>query len=151
MKTIYVVTAGDYSDYRIIQIFDDLKDAERFCAIENSKEYGDTCNIEFWELTKSGTFQNVECHKAIHCRFSRDRDSGCIWCVSWHMDFSKEPIPFSVECISQYGIAQSTQRWELIIPTKHTYDKENEKDDATIDKIAKDSYYIYRAMEEGIC
>jgi hypothetical protein len=36
--TVYVVTAGEYSDYHIAGIFMDKNKAEIFCAIHNDKE-----------------------------------------------------------------------------------------------------------------
>lgn len=35
MKEIYVVTSGEYSDYGIVKIFENIEDAEQFCAIYN--------------------------------------------------------------------------------------------------------------------
>lgn len=42
MKEIYVVTSGEYSDYGIVKIFENIEDAEQFCSCESIEHY-DIC------------------------------------------------------------------------------------------------------------
>lgn len=47
---VYVVTAGEYSDYHICKIFLDKEKAEKYVAIENEiNQYYDECWINEWE------------------------------------------------------------------------------------------------------
>jgi hypothetical protein len=39
MKTVYVVTRGDYSSYRIVGIYDDRALAKKYCAIKEENGY----------------------------------------------------------------------------------------------------------------
>ena len=45
---VYVVTAGDYSDYHIERIFSSWKAAARFCALTNKylRSHYDRCSVE---------------------------------------------------------------------------------------------------------
>jgi len=55
MSTIYIVTSGSYSDYRIHSVFDTRDRAEKFIEYMEknvSGYYGDDCNIEEWEINK---------------------------------------------------------------------------------------------------
>ena len=37
MKTVYMITSGDYlEDYIVHRIYENIEDAERFCAIQNA-------------------------------------------------------------------------------------------------------------------
>ena len=52
MKTVYVITAGEYSDYHIMRVYDDEDEAERFVAAWNGLNpgYGNEASIEDWEV-----------------------------------------------------------------------------------------------------
>ena len=150
-QVVYVVTAGEYSEYGIVRIFEKLEDAEKFCAIENDLNKDKPCYIETYDVARSESFQKVECHKAIRCDFSRVADSGFIWCVDWCMDYSKEPFELKFKRWDKcYGIPRETEYWNCVIPTMHTYNRYSD-DDKIVNKILIDSFYIWRAMEEGIC
>lgn len=52
---VYVVTSGEYSDYRIIAVFTDLEKASYYCAVRNARdqeidEY--SCRIEEYETAE---------------------------------------------------------------------------------------------------
>lgn len=53
MTTVYLVTHGSYSDYRIDAAFLDKAKAERYCAIVGTVGYGNKLEIEVWD-TESG-------------------------------------------------------------------------------------------------
>lgn len=56
MKEIYVVTSGEYSDYGIVKIFENIEDAEQFCAIhnDNMKPYNNAYRLEIHSLSDYG-------------------------------------------------------------------------------------------------
>lgn len=41
MNKVYIVVSGEYSDYGIDAVFDNLKSAEMFCALHNDDSYDD--------------------------------------------------------------------------------------------------------------
>ena len=48
---VYIVTAGEYSDYHICKVFLDKEKAEKYVALENemNKYYSDNCYINEWD------------------------------------------------------------------------------------------------------
>ena len=54
-KKVYVVTDGDYSDYRIIAIFSNEKEAERYSNIHN---YNGVDEMEVYDSCKQKTDKN---------------------------------------------------------------------------------------------
>lgn len=50
MKSIYIVTAGSYSEYRIVAIFDTLNKAEDYMADPKSMYDRSDAQIEEWRL-----------------------------------------------------------------------------------------------------
>lgn len=56
MKSVFIVTDGDYSDYHIEAVFDNVKDAENYCYVHklsasNIEEYTVNPTIEKLNLT----------------------------------------------------------------------------------------------------
>jgi len=54
--TVYVVTAGDYSGYRIEAIFSAKESAESYIAEGSKVRYADYNGIEEWELDQEAGF-----------------------------------------------------------------------------------------------
>jgi hypothetical protein len=51
MKKIYIVTAGEYSDYHIVRVFEDKDLAVKYVdAVNLSSEEYDECDIEEYEI-----------------------------------------------------------------------------------------------------
>lgn len=50
---VYVVTAGEYSDYHICKIFLDKEKAEKYVALENemNKYWSDNCWVNEWDTS----------------------------------------------------------------------------------------------------
>lgn len=82
MKTIYVVTAGCYSDYHIEGVFDDRALAEKFLAIiaDEDKE------IEEWEL--NGLQEEVANHPRLRPYFVRMKYDGSV-VEAYHDELSR--------------------------------------------------------------
>lgn len=149
MDTVYVVTCGCYSDYQIVSIFKNLEDAEKYCAIQNDRNsYYDPCGIEFWDLQDGLNAQDIHAYKALHCRVSKMEKSGAIEVRDWFMEFSKKPFDFKFKKEKKEFLGwNELEAFEAIIPVGHTY---SEKDEKIVEKIAIDSYYMWRALKEGI-
>lgn len=143
MSTVYVVTSGEYSAYGINKVFGDLKSAEKYCALENSKRYSDErCHIEFYEVNSNEkNHDDLEVYKYIACRFKRYEDDGFIKVFYWTMEFSKDPVDFEIE-----------EKWDLeaTIPVNKTYNMDSEKDGEIVKKIIMDYYYMWLALKLGI-
>ncbi len=59
MDKVYIVVSGEYSDYGIDAVFDNLKSAEMYCALHNDDAYDD-CRIEEYQVngdTYQGTME----------------------------------------------------------------------------------------------
>jgi hypothetical protein len=53
MTKVYVVTRGEYSDYRIVAIFSTKELAQQLAdELDNSKRYGEDAKVEEWSLDK---------------------------------------------------------------------------------------------------
>lgn len=47
---VYIVTSGSYSDYRIMRVYLDKDEAERFVESYNSTKPGEYADIEAWDV-----------------------------------------------------------------------------------------------------
>jgi hypothetical protein len=50
MKTIFIVTSGEYSDYCIEAVFSRESDAKKYAREKNRVKYTDACQIEPWSV-----------------------------------------------------------------------------------------------------
>lgn len=50
MATVYVVTSGDYSDYRIRAIYSDNAVADKFCEEQNKCQHYSHFSVEPWDV-----------------------------------------------------------------------------------------------------
>ncbi len=69
MKTIYIVTAGDYSDYRVNAIFSTKKNAEKYIEAFNwarRSKHSSKARIEEWSL------DDFPIHKSIQVWVGKD-------------------------------------------------------------------------------
>lgn len=146
MSTVYVVTSGEYSAYGINKVFGDLKSAEKYCALENSKRYSDErCHIEFYEVNSGESHSDdIDIYRYINCQFQRSSDSGHIYIFCWGMEISKDPVEFSMKDGRWAG------EFEATIPVNKTYNMESEKDQDIVRKIVADYYYMWLALKLGI-
>ena len=59
MATVYIVTAGEYSDYRIEAVFLNEEKAEKYCSIKNRKSNYTNYRIETYDTCDNDiSFQN---------------------------------------------------------------------------------------------
>jgi len=67
MSKVYVITKGEYSDYRIVGIFDDKYQAEKYHAKHNIGTYGGVNDIEEYELNElhqsDDPYYEIRCSK----------------------------------------------------------------------------------------
>lgn len=65
MTKVYIVTSGEYSDYRINKVFSSLEKAEKYCARVNVKDdgysdyYCNLCYVEEFNLDDCEVSDNI--------------------------------------------------------------------------------------------
>lgn len=134
---VYVVTAGEYSDYHIVKIFSSYKKAHDYCCVSNNESLN--ANIEEYELDNvsvdvKNTYTGIKCYV-----FDNDlRFEGVIR--------SSHPIEEKV-FKDRYGNLTFTTPIETDIYVDDNgwneyYDK--------IHKIMYDKYAEYKARKEGL-
>ena len=74
MQKIYIVTQGEYSDYRICGVFDDKDLAGKFITSFNSPSYHDVMMIEEWNLNPYAP-ELKEGHKPFFVRMKKNGDT----------------------------------------------------------------------------
>ena len=150
MKTVYMITSGDYEDYIVHRIYENIEDAERFCAIQNAhlSTYDDMCEIEEIDLFGSEDKDQsnvVDVFKAI--KFTLDyvvdvRGRTCPL-IEWNMVYSAKPFELSIK--EEPKIFE----YKGIIPVRKTYFKYT-KDDGTVENIISNSITKWKAEKRGV-
>lgn len=145
MKTVYMITSGDYEDYIVHRIYENIEDAERFCAIQNARlsTYDVMCEIEEIDLfgSKDKDQSNVvDVFKAI--TFTVDVRGRTCPLIAWNMVYSAKPFDLSIK--EEQNICEC----KGIIPVRKTYFKCT-KDDGTVKNIILNSITKWKA-EKGV-
>ena len=150
MKTIYMITSGDYEDYVVHRIYENIEDAERFCANQNalSTTYDDIYEIEEIDLfgpEDKDQSNVVDVFKAI--KFTLDyvvdvRGRTCSL-IEWNMVYSAKPFELSIK--EEPNIFE----YKGIIPVRKTYFKYT-KDDGTVKNIISNSITKWKAEKRGV-
>lgn len=149
MKEIYVVTSGEYSDYGIVKIFENIEDAEQFCAIhnDNMKPYDDGYCLEIYPLSGYGEEEKIKVYKALFCQVIEYRDTIPstveIWCIE--TQFSKKPFNKSFK---YEGYWIGGREYSGVIPVNKTYDIHKNRE--IVEKIIQDEFRKWKAEKEGI-
>lgn len=149
MKEIYVVTSGEYSDYGIVKIFENIEDAEQFCAIhnDNMKSYDDGYRLEIYPLSGYGEEEKIKVYKELSCQVIEYNNTipstVRIRCIE--TQFSKKPFNKSFKCVDS-GIGGC--KYSCVIPVNKTYDIHEDRE--IVEKIIRDEFYKWKAEKEGI-
>lgn len=149
MKEIYVVTSGEYSDYGIVKIFENIEDAERFCAIrnDNMKPYDDGYCLEIYSLSGYGEEEKIQTYKALSCQVIEYSDTipSTVDIINIKTKFSKKPFNKSIKCEDSWTGACE---YSGVIPVNKTYDIYEQRE--IVEKIIRDEFYKWKAEKEGI-
>ena len=150
MKEIYVVTSGEYSDYGIVKIFENIEDAEHFCAIHNDdiKPYDDNYYLEIYPLSEYGGEEKIQTYKALSCQVIERSDSipSTVKIICIETQFSKKPFNKSFKCVDSWiGACE----YSSVIPVNKTYDIYEQRE--IVEKIIRDEFYKWKAEKEGYC
>ena len=147
MKEIYVVTSGEYSDYGIVKIFENIEDAEQFCAIhnDNMKPYDDAYYLEIYPLSDYSEEEKIQTYKALSCRVIEYNDTipSTVNIINIETQFSKKPFNKSFKCINSYtGIFD----YSCVIPVNKTYDIYEQRE--IMKKIIRDEFYKWKGEKD---
>ena len=149
MREIYVVTSGEYSDYGIVKIFENIEDAEQFCAIHNDsiKPYGDSYYLEIHPLSEYGEEEKIQTYKALSCQVIEYNNTipSTVKIRYIETQFSKKPFNKSFKRKSSltWGCEYSS-----VIPVNKTYDIYEQRE--IVEKIIRDEFYKWKAEKEGV-
>lgn len=149
MKEIYVVTSGEYSDYGIVKIFENIEDAEQFCAIHNdaAKPYDDLYYLEIFPVHSYGEKEKIQTYKALSCRIIEFGDTIplTVNIINIETQFSKKPFDKSFRCVDFWA---GEREYSGVIPVNKTYDIYEQRE--IVEKIIRDEFYKWKAEKEGI-
>lgn len=149
MKEIYVVTSGEYSDYGIVKMFENIEDAEQFCAIhnDNMKPYDDAYYLEIYPLSGYGEEEKIQTYKALSYRAIEHSDaiSSQLRIIDIEAQFSKKPFNKAIRCVDFWAEARE---YSGVIPVNKTYNIYEERE--IVKKIIRDEFYKWKAEKEGI-
>ena len=154
MKEIYVVTSGEYSDYGIVKIFENIEDAEQFCAIhnDNMKPYDDGYCLEIYSLSGYGEEEKIQTYKALSCRVIEygDTISSTVKIINIEAQFSKKPFNKSFKCTDVWctDVWTGAREYSCVVPVNKTYDIYEERE--IVEKIIRDEFYKWKAEKKGI-
>ena len=149
MKEIYVVTSGEYSDYGIVKIFENIEDAEQFCAIhnDNMKPYDDSYHLEIYPLSGYGEEEKIQTYKALSCQVIEYNDTipSTLKIRYIEREFSKKPFNKSIKRVDCWT---GGCEYSCVIPVNKTYDIHEDRE--IVEKIIRDEFYKWKAEKEGI-
>lgn len=149
MKEIYVVTSGVYSDYGIVKIFENIEDAEQFCAIhnDNMKPYDGAYYLEIYPLSGYGEKEKIQTYKALSCQITEYSDTipSTVKIRAIETEFSKKPFNKSIKC--EYSWTGACE-YSGVIPVSKTYDLYEQRE--IMEKIIRDEFYKWKAEKAGI-
>lgn len=149
MKEIYVVTSGEYSDYGIVKIFENIEDAEQFCAIHNDavKPHDDLYYLEIFPVYGYGEKEKIQTYKALSCQVIEHSNiiPSTVNIINIETQFSKKPFNKSFKYKDSWiGACE----YSCVIPVNKTYDIYEQRE--IMEKIIRDEFYKWKAEKEEI-
>lgn len=149
MKEVYAVTSGEYSDYGIVKIFENIEDAEQFCAIynDNMKAYDDEYYLESYPLYSYGEEEKIQVYKALSCQVIEYNNTipSTVKIINIKTNFSKKPFNKSIKYADSWTGACE---YSCVVPVNKTYDICEECE--IMEKIIRDEFYKWKGEKEGI-
>ena len=150
MKEIYVVTSGEYSDYGIVKIFENIEDAEQFCAIHNDavKLHDDLYYLEIFPVHSYGEKEKIQTYKALSCEVIEYSDTipSTIKIINIETQFSKKPFNKSFK---DENIWIGACKYSCVVPVNKTYDFYEQRE--IMEKIIRDEFYKWKGENNGYC
>lgn len=145
MKEVYIVISGEY----IVKIFENIEDAEQFCAIHNDavRSYDDLYYLEIFPVYSYGEEEKIQTYKALSCQVIEYDDTipSTVKIINIEIRFSKRPFNSSFECLHSYT---GTCVYSGVISVNKTYNIYEQRE--IIEKIIRDEFYKWKAEKEEI-
>ena len=148
MKEIYVVTSGEFLDYGIVKIFENIEDAEQFCAIhnDNMKPYDDLYYLEIFPVYGYDEKEKIQTYKALSGQVIEYSDTipSTVKIINIETQFSKKPFSKSFK---DEDIWIGGCEYSCVIPVNKTYDIYEQRE--IMEKIIRDEFYKWKGEKEG--
>jgi hypothetical protein len=139
---VFVVTAGEYSDYRIDAVFLNLREAEKYCAFTNKGNPDLYLQIETYE-TEDGAEWYSQDTPVYYCyHFSTTKRDG---------DFARTLIPYAYVSEKQKDSITYKKRGDIVYTTFTIYlDKPSREEAIRVAKeLMRDNPYSEENTEEA--
>ena len=144
MKEIYVVTSRKYSDYDIVKMFENIEDAEQFCAIHNDSVAlrDDLYYLEIFPVYSYDEEKKIQTYKALSSRVIERTDTipSTVNITNIETQFSKKPFNKSFKCVDSY---RDSRVYSCVIPINKTYDIYEQRE--IVREIIRDEFYKWTA------
>lgn len=108
---IYIVTAGEYSDYHIVNIFTDKEKAEKYVALQNELNPHDEGWLTEWETADDKVDTNVKVAHYYFC--GMDLDVGEI-----NDDYAEETYPM----IDKGDVIINSDDYDISVYSKKSFE-----------------------------
>lgn len=110
---LYVVTAGEYSDYHICAIFTNKEKAEKYVAIENELNYPyGECWISEWQTADSTVNMAAEVGHYYYCAISLEGE------IQTDDDYENDTTPL----IDKGEVIIRKTNWEIEVYSKRSFE-----------------------------
>lgn len=140
---VYLVTAGEYSDYRVLRVCKTLEAAEKYAATFVRCFGCDRPNIEVYDFDDGSTIQLDIVYRYISFSYWRRNQADT---MIWDMIYKTKPYKDQ-----ELGI-RSTDYDGLngTLPVAKFYDVSNEEDCRHVEKMIRDAVAKFKAEKEGL-
>ena len=102
-QEVYVITSGEYSDYRINRIFLDRDLAEAYCAVHHHDE--DRPQIEVWEISDESDIKVDTVYKALWFLQTIPRYRPNQPVIRWKMEYNTSPFELKIDEIQDIELS----------------------------------------------
>lgn len=137
LDKVYLVTCGEYSDYHVVEVFDNREMAEQYICIHQSKD-SDKMHIEVRNMCRVSCSNELHVYHGVHFYLYED---GCIDIDEDVYDTS--PIMTDIH-MTRYG-KPTYYSGVISIPSKFSLDNKD-----LVTKIIYDAVAKFKAEEAGI-
>lgn len=142
-ENVYLVTAGEHSDYGVLRVCKTLEAAEKYAAT-HARGFGyDRPNIEVYDFDDGSTIQLDIVYRYISFSYWERNQ---IDTMIWNMRYETEPLKDQ-----ELGIRSTDyDRLDGMLSVVKFYDIENEEDCRHVEKMIRDAVAKFKTEKEGL-
>ena len=142
-ESVYLVTAGEYSDYGVLRVCKTLEAAEKYAAMY-ARGFGcDRPNIEVYDFDDGSTIQLDTVYRYISFSYWGRKQADT---MIWDMIYKTEPYKDQ-----ELGIRSTDyDRLDGTLSVAKFYDVENKEDCWHVEKMIRDAVTKFKAEKEGL-